>query len=176
MIEKTFVFLKPDAVEKHLIGEIIKRFEERGLKVLAIKGPVMADEKILNDHYPLSDENYLLNLGHVDTTGWTEEQKKEKIDRSYKVVESLKNYVTSGPIVTLILEGDNAVELVREITGKTDPGKSPEGTIRGDLGDDSFEVSDREGRAVRNLVHASGTKEEAEAEIKLWFQNEQLPS
>lgn len=169
MSQKTLVLIKQDGVERNLIGQIISYYEKGGLKVVKIEGPLMADEEIVRKHYSVDDYDYILTLGHVDVTGWTEEQKKEKYDKSLKIVEELQKAIQSGPIVKIIFEGEDAVAKVREITGKTDPAKSPAGSVRGDLGDDSFEKCDKEGRAVRNLVHASGTPEEADREIKLWF-------
>ncbi len=168
MLEKTLVLIKPDGVKRNLVGEIIKRFEDRGLKVKGMEY-LVADEGTVSEHYQLNNRDYIIHLGHVDTTGWTKEQLEEKYNKSYKIVEDLQKFLISGPIVKILLEGDNAIALVREIVGETDPSQSPKGTIRGDLGKDSFEKSNKEGRAVYNLVHASGTPEEAEREVKLWF-------
>lgn len=168
MLQQTLVLVKPDGVKRNLIGEIIKRFEDRGLKVLKLE-MLNASEELLRKHYQLDNRDYIIGLGHVDTTGWTPQQIEEKYQKSYKVIESLQKFMMSGPIVKMILEGEDAVSLVREITGKTDPSMADKGSIRGDLGEDSFAKSDEEGRAVYNLVHASGNPEEAETEIKLWF-------
>lgn len=167
---RSFVFLKPDAPKRNLIGEIIRRFEERGLKVTRLE-MVNAPKEIIDKHYPLSDRNYLLTLGHNTTEGKSEEELDAIYQKNYKIVKQLQDYVMEGPIVKMILEsaGDDTVALVREVVGKTDPAASPKGSIRGDLGIDSFAKSDEEGRAVQNLIHASGNDEEAEAEIKLWF-------
>ncbi|MDO8618923.1 MAG: nucleoside-diphosphate kinase [Candidatus Daviesbacteria bacterium] len=170
MIQRTLVLIKPDGVKRNLIGDIINRFEKRGLKVLKLE-MLTPPEDLVAEHYQLNNRDYILGLGHVDTTGWTEEQKEEKYQKSYKIVEDLQKFLISGPIVKMVLEGEEAVSLVREITGKTDPATSPEGSIRGDLGEDSFEKSNQENRAVYNLIHASGTPEEAEREIQLWFKN-----
>lgn len=166
--QRTFVFVKPDGVSRNLIGEIIKRFEARGLKVTSLE-MVSPDHETVNKHYPLDDKQYILTLGHVDIAGKSPEELEAIYQKNYKIVEDLQKYVLSGAIVKMILEGEDAVALVREIVGKTDPGKSPAGSIRGDLGEDSFEKANVESRAVYNLVHASGTPEEAEREIELWF-------
>lgn len=168
MLQKTLVLIKPDGVKRNLVGEIIKRFEDRGLKVLGLE-MLTADEGIVSEHYQLNNRDYIVTLGHVDVTGWTPEQIEEKYQKSYKIVQDLQKFLLSGPIVKILLEAEEAIPLVREIVGKTDPANSPEGTIRGDLGEDSFEKSNQENRAVYNLVHASGTPEEAEREVKLWF-------
>lgn len=168
MIQRTLVLIKPDGVKRNLIGEIIKRFEDRGLKVLKLD-LLTADEALVREHYQLDNRDYIVGLGHVDTTGWSEEQIEEKYQKSFKIVEDLQKFLVSGSIVKILLEGEDAVAQVREITGKTDPSTSPKGSIRGDLGEDSFEKSNAEGRAVYNLIHASGTPEEAEREINIWF-------
>ncbi len=170
MSQKSFVFIKPDGVQRRLVGEIIKRFEEAGLTIGALQMQE-PDKATISKHYPLDNREYLLGLGHRDTNGMSEEELEQLYQKNYKIVRALQEYVGSGPIVKMILEGrDDTVEYVRSIVGKTDPAASPKGTIRGDFGVDSFAQSDKEGRSVRNVVHASGTPEEAEAEIKLWFE------
>lgn len=141
-MERTLVVVKPDGIKRGLIDEIIKRYEKAGLKIIA-KKTMQADAHLLQQHYS----------AHV---------KKP----FYKVLEV---FMSNGPVVAMIVEGEDAVALVRKMTGATDPTKAEKGTIRGDLGIDSLEKADREGRAIENLVHASGTKEEAKKEIKLWF-------
>lgn len=169
MEQKSLVLLKPDAVQRNLIGEIIGYFEEGGLKVEAMEMTEASDE-IVSKHYPLDNREYLLGLGHQDVSGLSEEDLEKVYQKNYKIVKDLQDYIKSGPIVKMILGGrEDVVAKVREIVGKTNPAASPKGSIRGDLGEDSFEISDKEGRAVYNLVHASGTPEEAEAEIALWF-------
>ncbi len=170
MIQKSFVFIKPDGVQRNLIGEIIKRFEERGLKVTALE-MLNASPEIIDKHYQINNRDYVLTLGHTDLTGKTPEELEQIYQKNYQIIKKLQEYVTEGPIVKMILEGEEAVPLVREIVGKTNPPASPKGTIRGDLGEDSFEISDKEGRACKNLIHASGTPQEAEDEIKLWYSN-----
>lgn len=168
MMEQTLILLKPDAVARNLVGEILRRYEAGGLKIAKIEGPFMADSDTVRQHYQLDNYDYILTLGHVDVTSWTKEQKDEKYKRMYKVAEDLQRQILSGPIIKILLIGENAVEKARQITGKSDPGASAKGTVRGDLGDDCFKFSDKEERAVRNLVHASD-KESAEREINLWF-------
>lgn len=168
MKQQSLVLIKPDGIKRNLIGEIIKRFEERGL-VVADLVMLRASRGIIDKHYPLNDRNYVLTLGHVEIKGKSKQELEVIYNRNYKIIQNLQDYILSGTIVKMIIEGENAVEIVREIVGKTDPVKSAKGSIRGDLGVDSFETSDKEGRAVYNLVHASGTSEEAKVEIKLWF-------
>ncbi|MBI2084527.1 MAG: adenylate kinase [Candidatus Aenigmarchaeota archaeon] len=141
-IERTLVIVKPDGVKRKLTDEIVRRYEAAGLKVVAMK-KVEASSSMLSLHYS----------AHVKKPFY----------------KGLVKFMTEGPVAAMIVEGENAVARVREITGVTDPSRAQKGTIRGDLGDDSTERADKEGRAIRNLVHASGSKEEAEKEIKLWF-------
>jgi nucleoside-diphosphate kinase len=172
MLQRSLVLLKPDAVERGLAEDIFKRFEDADLKIVKKEGPFMASDEILLKHYPLNNYEYILTLGHVDVSDWSEEDKKVRYDKNYQIIKALHEYLKSGPIYKMIIEGVDAVQRVRDITGKTDPAASPKGTIRGDFGVDAFEKSDKENRAVRNLIHASGTPEEAEEEIALWFPND----
>lgn len=166
---RSLVLLKPDAVKRNLIGEIIKRFEDKNLKLIALE-MMTADKPILVKHYNLDNYDYVLTLGHVDPTGMGVQEKKDRYDKNLKILEAVQDYVASGPIVKMVLEGgDDAVALVRQIVGKTDPSQADKGTIRGDFGEDSFAAADKEGRSVYNLVHASGNDEEAALEINLWF-------
>lgn len=169
-VEKTLVIIKPDGVERNLTGEIIKRFQNAGLKLVAIK-MLKVDKEIVSKHYPMSKE-YLISLGKKS------ERAGDKIDdyeaQGRMIVEGLRRYITSGPVVAMVLKGENAISKVREITGYTDPSKAKPGTIRGDFGEDSIIDANREKRACRNLIHASGNPKEAEKEIKLWFKKEEI--
>lgn len=168
-MNKSLVLIKPDGVKRHLIGEIIKRFEDKGLEIVAME-MIKADEEILIKHYRLDDRQYVLTLGHTDIEGKSEQELEAIYQRNSNVIKKLQEFMQSGLSVKMILQGgDDTVPRVRQIVGKTNPIASDKGTIRGDLGEDSFEQADKENRAVYNLVHASGTDEEAEIEIKLWF-------
>jgi len=144
--EKTFVAIKPDGIQRSLIGEMIKRLERVGLKLIALK-MLVAKEDQIEKHYNKLDE---------------------------KIRQNLVPYMMSGPIIAMVWQGAHSVKLVRKIVGGTEPLTSDVGTIRGDLVLDSYAVSDADGRAVRNLIHASGNIEEAEEEIKHWFRAEEL--
>lgn len=146
-MERTCIIVKPDGVRRNLIGEIINRLERGGLNVRAIK-MINAEIETLREHYS----------AHIDKP-------------FYKGLEA---YMTEGPIIAMIFEGFDAIQRARDLIGHTDPGQANKGTIRGDLGEDSSEKADSEGRGLRNLVHASGTKEEAETEVKLWFEKEEI--
>jgi nucleoside-diphosphate kinase len=165
-MEKTLIILKPDAVARNLIGEIIKRFEKAGLSVIAMK-MLQPDEALMKKHY-IGDEDYIISLGKKSAAA----QKKNNInfkEEGEMIIRTLREYVMEGPIVAMVLEGEDAIQKARDVVGNTDPRHAEKNTIRGDLGIDSIAKSSPEKRAVRNLIHASGNKQEAEAEIKLWF-------
>lgn len=147
MIEQTFVAVKPDGVQRALVGEIIKRFENAGLKLVGMK-LVWVDKEFSKKHY--SD--------HI----------------SKPFYKGLEEYIISGPVVAMALEGVNAVEVVRKIVGGTEPGTAAPGTIRGDYAHHTFHYADNAGKSVMNLIHASGNKEDAEKEISLWFTKQEL--
>ena len=132
MSQRTLVLIKPDAVRRGLVGDVLSRFESKGLTIVAM-------------------EQRLIDTSQADT------HYHEHVDKDF--YPPLRDFVTSGPLVALVLEGDEAVEVVRAINGATDGRKAAPGTIRGDLS-----LSNRE-----NLVHGSDSPESAEREIALWF-------
>ena len=165
-MEETLVILKPDSVKRNLIGEIIKRYEDEGLEIKNMKF-IENCEELIKKHYP-DDEDYIVSLGKKSMKGSGDSDIDPK-KRGKEVILALREYMTSGPVIPIIFTGENAIKRVRKVTGYTDPSEADEGTIRGDLSNDSIEVSTEEKRAVRNLVHASGDPKEAKEEIDLWF-------
>lgn len=178
--EKTLVIIKPDGVKRGLIGEIIKRIEQRGLKIIALK-MFWAKPNQLLKHYPKS-KDYLKNLGEKTLLTYQKyniDAKKElKTNDPIKIGEMvhgwLVDFMTSGPIVKMVVQGLHAVEMVRKLVGDTMPAKAEMGTIRGDFSVDSAVLANLQKRAVHNLVHASGSIDEAEKEINLWFSPEEI--
>jgi len=174
--ERTLVIIKPDGVQRGLIGEIIRRYERSGLKLVGIKMMVPSKD-FIEKHY-LVNPDWRRVTGEKAIAAYRQSGKKPPSDDPYKVTEvvlnNLKNYLSSGPVVAMVWQGMHAVGIVRKITGGTEPLTSDVGTIRGDLTIDSYEVADIDGRAVRNLIHASGTPAEAEKEISLWFSEKEL--
>lgn len=165
MKQKTLVLIKPDGVKRNLVGEIIKRYEDAGLRVVALKF-LEAKTEVIAQHYP-EDEDYLVSIGKKSAAAGDEV--KDFKEHGRMIVHALRQYIISGPIVAMVLEGEDAIPLVRRITGYTDPASADKGTIRGDLGEDSILAANRDKRPVKNLIHASGNPEEAEKEINLWF-------
>ena len=172
MSERTLVVIKPDGVKRNLVGEIIRRYENAGLKVLALK-MLNVSESLIKKHYT-EDEDYLMTLGKKGEKAGDPVASKDPKAYGMMIVIGLRKYMTSGPVVAMVIEGENAIKRVREITGYTDPSAAEKGTIRGDFGQDSILVANKEGRPCRNLVHASGNPEEAHHEINLWFHKDEL--
>ncbi len=169
--ERTLVIVKPDGIQRALIGEIFKRYERTGLKLVALK-MLVPTESMIEEHY-LLDPNWKKNVGEKAIASYLKKGETppstDPIEVADSVVVSLKKYMTSGPVIAMIWEGGHAVELVRKITGGTEPRSAGVGTIRGDFVLDSYQMADTDTRAIRNLIHASGTVPEAEAEIPHWF-------
>ncbi len=174
--ERTLVIIKPDGVQRGLVGEIIRRYERSGLKLVGLK-MVVPTKDFIEKHYLINPE-WRRITGEKTIESYRKNGKKPPSDDPHKVTEvilnNLKNYLSSGPVIAMVWQGMHAVGIVRKITGGTEPLTSDVGTIRGDLTIDSYEVSDVDGRAVRNLIHASGTPEEAEKEVSLWFSDKEL--
>ncbi|MDI6821004.1 MAG: nucleoside-diphosphate kinase [Patescibacteria group bacterium] len=178
--EKTLVLIKPDGVKRGLTGEIIRRIEQRGLKIIALK-MFWATECDLIKHYPKS-KDYFVNLGSKTLATYAKynlDAKKEMgTDSSEKIGELvhgwLVDFMISGPVVKMVVQGLHAVEMVRKLVGHTMPSQAEMGTVRGDFSVDSAALANMQKRAVHNLVHASGTIEEAEKEISLWFALEEI--
>jgi nucleoside-diphosphate kinase len=174
--EKTFVIIKPDGVQRSLIGEVVKRFERIGLKLVGLKMQVPTTEMV-EKHYTL-DPEWLRKVGEKSIKGYEAKglvsTSQDPLVVGNRVLGVLKTYMTSGPVVIMCWQGAHAVGIVRKIVGGTEPLASDVGTIRGDFVLDSYQISDIAGRAIRNLVHASGSVEEANNEINLWFKPEEI--
>lgn len=147
-MEQTLVVLKPDTIQRGIVGEIITRFERAGLKIVAMK-MVMPDEEHFHKHY--EGISKLISR-------WGEE--------IYRITLS---QMTEGPVIAFVLEGVEAVEHVRKMVGTTDPKESLPGTIRGDYTHITRAYTNPRGGTLPNILHASGNREEAAEEIKLWF-------
>ena len=174
--ERTLTIIKPDGVQRGLIGEIIKRYERTGLKLVALKF-VVPTEDLIEKHY-LVDPDWIMKVGAKSIQAYKDkgleppETDPQKVGE--KVMNTQKKYLSSGPMAAMVWQGMNAAGVIKKITGRTEPLTSDVGTIRGDLMIDSYAVADSDGRAVRNVVHISSSKEDAEKEIALWFKPEEL--
>lgn len=174
--ERTLVVIKPDGVQRSLIGEIIKRFERSGLKLVGLK-MLAPTASFIDKHYNL-DPNWKLVTGQKTIESYRKKGKTPPSEDPLKITElvlkGLKAYISSGPVIAMVWQGIHAIGIVRKLVGSTEPLTSDVGTIRGDFTIDSYEISDLDSRSVRNLIHASGNKEDAEKEIDLWFQRAEL--
>lgn len=173
--ERSFVAIKPDGVQRSLIGEIIKRFERTGLKLVGLKMIVATADKCWT-HYN-KDEKWYEDKGATVVKNRTAAGlpiEKPAIEYGRDIIGALVKFMTCGPIVVMVWEGNQAVNIVKKLVGGTEPTTSDVGTIRGDLTLDSYELSNLAGRAVRNLIHCSDKPEEAQREIDIWFNKEDL--
>jgi nucleoside-diphosphate kinase len=174
--ERTLVVIKPDGVQRTLIGEIIGRYERTGLKLVGLK-MVVPTADMIEKHYTL-DPEWRRITGEKTIKGYRDKGLKPPHEDPLRITEillgNLKKYMTSGPVVAMVWQGAHAVAIVRKLTGGTEPLLSDVGTIRGDYVLDSYQMTDADGRAIRNLIHASGSPEEAELEIKHWFTENEL--
>lgn len=169
--EQTLVIIKPDAIERGLVGEIISRFERVGLKLVTMK-MVRATSENIEGHYTL-DEGWRLAVGEKTIAGYIEKgltpPSTDPFEIASDVLRRLSAYMTSGLVIPMVWEGPHAVKMVRKLIGGTEPLTSDVGTIRGDYVIDSYQIAKEEDRSLRNLVHGSGSLEEAKREVEYWF-------
>lgn len=183
MIERTLIILKPDAVQRGLIGDIIGRFEKIGLKIVGAKFFVPTEE-LLNKHYPIDRKEFIDGMGQKTLDNYKDlgmDANKsfgtdDPHDIGLTVQKWLVDFMVAAPVMAIVLEGPHAIEIVRKVRGHTLPQKADPGTVTGDLSFDSSSLANSENRPIRNLVHASGNKEEAEFEINLWFDPKEIVS
>jgi len=175
-MEKTLVLIKPDGVQRGLVGEIMTRFERVGLKLVAMK-MVHASHEDVDKHYALTEEWMMAVYTKAKAKYEANGEKfpfPDHISYGTDIKNGLITFLKSAPIVALVLEGEMAVSLVRKIVGATEPASSAPGTIRGDLSHDTYALSNSQNRPLRNLIHASGNVEEANNEMKIWFTDDEL--
>jgi nucleoside-diphosphate kinase len=173
--ERSLVIIKPDGVQRSLIGEIIKRFERTGLKFVAMKLTVPTEEQCWT-HYHKEDDWFLSKGNRI-----TEDRKnqglsidKEPMEYGKDIIRANVDFFTSGPVLAMVIEGNAAVAIVKKLVGGTEPTTSDVGTIRGDLTVDSYALSSIDNRAVRNLIHCSDSPEEALRETAIWFNENEI--
>jgi nucleoside-diphosphate kinase len=173
--ERTFVIIKPDGVQRALIGNIISRFERTGLKFVGFKFLVPTEEQCWT-HYNKTDDWFLekgANIAKARKEAGVSVE-KDDIDYGKDIIKQLVTFMTSGPVLAMVLEGNEAVGVVTKLVGATEPLSSDVGTIRGDFTVDSYDLAGIDERAVRNLIHCSDCPEEAEREMKIWFSKSEL--
>ena len=175
--ERTLVIIKPDGIQRSLIGEIIHRYERTGLKLVGMKMVIPTEKMAIKHYYDVGGDPWLEEVGRKARAAYEKKGLKSpyktNMDNGKAVMMSNAKYLSSGPVIAIIWQGNGAVGLVRKIPGATEPLTSDVGTIRGDLTLDSYAMADLDQRSVRNLIHSSGTVEEAEKEIKIWFKEEE---
>ncbi len=178
--EKTLFLIKPDGVKKSLIGEVIKRIERTGLKIVALK-VVKPDRKLIEGHLP-QDKEWVIGLGNKTLGDYKQTNldpvkemgSADPYEIGKQIKEWLLTYLTSDIIVAGIAQGNRAIEVVRKVMGNTIAVKAEAGTIRGDFSIDSPSLANMEKRAIANITHASGDEKEAAQEIANWFKPEEI--
>lgn len=174
--QQSLVIIKPDGVQRGLMGEIISRFERAGLKIVAIK-MVHATRDDVEKHYALTEE-WMMGVYTKAKAKFDAEGKEFPFadHRAYgtKIKNELVDFLASAPIVPMVVEGEGAVAMVRKIVGATEPASAAPGTIRGDYAHATYALANAMNRPVRNLIHASGNAEEAKTEIDVWFTDVEL--
>jgi len=174
--ERTLVVIKPDAVKRALTGKIIAKLEKVGLKLIACKMVTPTEEQIAG-HYPVTDKNWVRGLGEKTLKTFQELKLdvKEKLgtedpeEIGKEVIKKLTKHWKEGPVIIMIWEGPHAIQIVRKLRGVTTPLLAEPGSLLGDLSFDSQVISTKQDRAMKTFVHATGSIEEAEREIKHWF-------
>lgn len=152
MIERTLVLIKPDGVARGISGRIISRIEDTGMKIVGMK-MVWVDEKFAESHY------YDVKERHGE-----------------KIFEGLKNYMSMGPVIAMVVEGSSAIENMRKLAGVTESKSAVPGTIRGDFSHASYAAADNAGKSVINVIHCTANKKDLEVELPLWFKEEEMHS
>lgn len=181
MKEKTVVLIKPDGVKRGIVGEIISRFEKSGLKIVALK-LVWVDKELVKKHYPNDRIEFLKGMGEKTLATYEKFGKdpkeelgtKDAVEIGRMVNQWNIDFLSSGPVLAILLQGAHAIESARMIAGPTLPLFAPSGTIRGDYSVDSPALANQKKRAVHNLVHASGNSDEAKYEEELWFRKHEI--
>lgn len=177
MIEQTLVLLKPDALQRSIVGRILTRFEDAGLKIMGVK-MLHASEELAKKHYHL-DEEWAKQVYEKTKAFYDKENKnfpyKDHLDLGKTIQRWNMNFLREGPVIAVVLQAPHVVEIIRKMVGSTEPRQASPGTIRGDFAlAESYAVADAKKRVLRNLIHASDTAANAQREIALWFDNKEL--
>ncbi len=172
MIEQTLVILKPDAVQRAITGEILLRFERVGLKMVAMKMLFATKEQVAEHYY--KDDEWLVRVGKgvVKNKGYPEDYDPKKAGQ--EIVDSLMNDMRLCPVVAIVLEGHNAIKVVRKLCGPTNVEEALPGTIRGDYSHDTYRLANVKERPILTIIHASGDETDAKKEIGIWFKDDEV--
>jgi nucleoside-diphosphate kinase len=174
--EQTLVVVKPDGLQRGLVGEVIKRYEQCGLKLVGLKMLIPSKDMTLK-HYSI-DPEWAIKSGTKTFESYKAKglplPGKDPVEFAEGIRRKLTDFMSSGPVVAMVWQGMGAVSIVRKITGSTEPLSSLPGTIRGDYTIDSYTAADADARAVRNIIHSSGSVEEAMKEIAIWFDKKEI--
>jgi len=175
--ERTLVIVKPDGIQRSLMGEILMRIERTGLKFVAVKFLLPKADQCWT-HYNKDEEWFMKKGTRIvdDRTAQGLPIEKEAMEYGKDIIQSNVDFFTSGPVLAAVIEGNQSVAIVKKLVGGTEPTTSDVGTIRGDLTVDSYALSSIDNRAVRNLIHCSDSPEEAEREIPIWFDPSEVVS
>ena len=182
-MERTLVVLKPDALQRGILGDIIGRFERVGLKVVGAK-LFRPTKELADQHYPKDRDEFIIGMAKKTIENYVEQNLNlsdefgtdDPKTIGLMIQGWLVEFMTSAPVFAVVLEGPHAIDVVRKLTGNTLPAKAAPGTIRGDYSFDSSAMANLSKRPIRNLIHASGDAKEAQFEIDLWFQPDELYS
>lgn len=178
--QKALIIIKPDGVQRGLIGKITTRFEQVGLKIIGLKFEWATEEKIIA-HYPETD-TWFKKVGERTLTNYAKKGLDAKkifgTDDAIKIGKTVKkwliNYLQESPVFIMAVEGYECIEIVRKLSGNTIPVLANPGTIRGDFSHDSIDLANEQNRPLRNIIHASDTVEDGEKEVNLWFEKDEL--
>lgn len=175
MMERTLVLIKPDGVQRAIIGRIISKFEDSGLKVIAIK-MVWPDKRLAGQHY-IADKKWFVDTGTRSLQAYKDRGiilKETPVELATRIRNYLIDFLSGGPVIAMVLEGNEAIFITRKLVGPTEPRKADPSTIRGMFSTDSYEFSDSLKRPLKNIVHASEDKKTADREIAVWFKQSEL--
>ncbi|KUK77830.1 MAG: Nucleoside diphosphate kinase [candidate division WS6 bacterium 34_10] len=174
--ERSLLLIKPDVLQRQIVGEILTRFERKGFKIIAMK-MLNATKEQVGEHY-IDDKDYLIEVGEKakkgakargeDISDWN------SLERGEIIRQRNIDYLTCGPIVAMVLEGFGVIKGVRKILGNTSPASGDVGTIRDDYSLDTYQLADYVSRSTRTMIHASDSVENASREIEIWFNESEL--
>ena len=178
--QKALLIIKPDGVQRGLIGKIIARFEQVGLKIIGLKFEMASKEKVVA-HYP-ETEAWFAKVGQRTLTNYEKKgldaRKVFKTNDAVAIGKIVKGwlitYFQESPVFMCVVEGYDCIEIVRKLSGNTIPVLAAPGTIRGDFSHDTIDLANEQNRPLRNIIHASDTPEDGEKEVNLWFKKEEL--